>query len=181
MMDTPQEPRKQQIVDEVLQDFAGMSRERANFETLWDEIAGYIDPPARNTFCFGNLQPQGLKKTELQYDARASLALERFSAIMDSLCTPRNSIWHGLEASDPELKKSRRVKLYFAEVTRRLFAARYAPIANFSSQNQMIYHHLGAYGTGGPFIDQYVSMDGVRSMRYKTLALGDAYLRENHQ
>lgn len=181
MVDQPQSPADQKIVDEVLNDFSQMARERCNFESLWTEIAELIDPPSRYTFAFGNNGPQGLKKTEMQFDSRGALALERFSAIMDSLCTPRNSIWHGLEASDPELKKQRRVKLYFEEVTRRLFAMRYAPTANFSSQNQMVFRGLGAYGTAVPFIDEYMGHGGVRGVRYKTLALGEAYLRENHQ
>ena len=41
-----------------------------------------------------------MKKTQQQVDATGMLALHRFAAIADSLLTPANSQWHGIEAND---------------------------------------------------------------------------------
>jgi hypothetical protein len=68
-------------------------------------------------------------------------------------------------------------------VTKILFKQRYAPIANFASQNQQVYQSLGAFGTGAMFIDQAVNEWGVpvAQLRYKAIPLGELYIHENHQ
>lgn len=179
----PQSQAYEDLVQEALQEFAQMRTYRTSHEAEWDEIAELIDPVASGTFAYTSYSTPGEKKTDRQIDATAMLALSRFGAILDSLLTPRNMIWHVLEGSDPELKKDRDTRLWYEEATRRLFAQRYSPIANFSSQNQAIYQSLGAYGTGNLFIDQAVNQNNVPlpALRYKALPVGEVFLRENHQ
>src|SRR3546814_19804187 len=74
--------------------------------------------------------------------------------------------------------KDRQVRLWFEEATRLLFKYRYAPKANFSSQNQQNYKSLGAFGTGAVFIDELAA---ERGLRYKNLHLGGIFFAENHQ
>lgn len=173
----------QALVDSALQEFAQLRQPRESaFESHWNEVAELIDPPSRNTFTFGSWNTPGEKKTDKQVDATGMLALERFKAICDSLLTPRNQTWHTLAADNPYLMKNRRVQLWFEEVTRILFKYRYAPNANFSSQNQGVFHSLGAYGTGSLFIDSFRAKDrGGKGLRYKSLHIGTTYFRENHQ
>jgi len=169
------------IVDGILREYAARKLRRYTTEGHWQEVAELVAPSFINTFFeWGEMVP-GMKKTEKQIDSKAALALSRFGAIMDSLLTPRNSKWHGLEASDPVLNKNRNVKLWFEDTTRRLFKYRYAPTANYSSQNQQIYRSLGAFGTGPMFIDRLYSMDGTKGFRYKCMSLGNVYISENHQ
>ncbi len=121
----------------------------------------------------------GQRKTEYVFDSTAALALNRFGAIMDSLLTPRNSKWHSLQASNPDLNKKREVRLWFEDVKTILFHYRYLPIANFASQNQQNFKGVGAFGTGCLFTDKL--LDGQRGIRYKTISLGEIYFAENHQ
>lgn len=175
--------REEQIVRETMQEFSELQIWRNIFAAQWEEVAELVLPTSRNTFMYGNFNWPGQKKTDKQVDATAMMALHRFGAILDSLVTPRNMQWHGLTAMDDDLAKDRQVKLWFEDVTRRLFKLRYAPIGNFASQNQNVYQSLGAFGNGSLFIDQ--ARDGlnnpVKGIRYKALPLGETFFRENHQ
>jgi hypothetical protein len=175
--------REEQIVMESMEEFAQMQLWRNTFASQWEEVAELVLPTSRNTFYYGNFNWPGQKKTDRQVDASAMMALHRFGAILDSLLTPRNQIWHQLTAQTPELKKDRATRLWYQEVTRRLFNLRYAPIANFSAQNQNNYQSLGAFGTGGMFVDQAMGPDGTMlpALRYKAIPLGELFLHENHQ
>lgn len=169
------------IVKDSLAEFSELQTARAVYAAHCEEIAELVDPPSRNTFFYGSYNTPGQKKTDRQVDGNAGLALDRFAAILDSLLTPRNQTWHSVTTDNEYLLKSRRVRVYYETVTRLLFKARYAPIANFSGQNQTIFRSLGAYGTGGMFTDSYLGQDGKKGLRYKGIPLGELYLRENHQ
>ena len=168
------------LAQEILQEFKSVAGNRSNWEGHWQEIAERVLPSQSNSFnTFNNYnQTEGEKRTEFIFDSTASIALNRFSAILDSLLTPRNSIWHKLIASDPNLMKDRSAQLYFDEVTRLLFKYRYTPRANFSSQNQQNFKSLGAFGTGSLFIDDLFNEPGIR---YKAIHLSELFFVENHQ
>ncbi len=178
----PMTDREQRLVDETLKEFSQLNVWRNTFAAQWEEIAELIDPPSRNTFMYGNFNWPGQKKTERQMDATGMLALGRFAAICDSLLTPRNMFWHGLEASDPYINKQRGVKLYFEEMRNRLFRYRYKANSNFSANNQGVYKALGAYGTGAMFIDEFDgTVFGGKGLRYKNVPVGELFIHQNHQ
>lgn len=171
--------REEAIVADVMREFGELQLYRNVFAAQWEEVAELIVPTSRNTFFFGNMNWPGEKKTNRQVDASGMVALSRFSAICDSLLTPRNMFWHQLEANDPYVMKDRATRLWFEEVTKILFKERYAPNANFSAQNQNNYQSLGAFGTAAMFVDDFDHPAG--GLRYKAIPLGELFLRENHQ
>lgn len=175
--------KAEDILRDSMQEFSQLQTVRANFASQWDEAAQLIRPTSRNTFYYGNFNFPGEKKTDRQVDTRAALALMRFSAILDSLLTPRNMVWHMLGANSDYLMKSRAVRLWFEQATKTLFKYRYSPIANFSAQNYGVYEELGAFGNGVMFVDQACDEGGrlVPGLRYKNIPLGEMFLRENHQ
>lgn len=179
----PMTDEDEEIFREAMQDFAQMQLWRNTFAAQWEEIAAIVLPNYVNTFYYGNFNWPGMKKTMQQVDASAMLALHRFGAIMDSLLTPRDQIWHGLESIDPALMEDRDTRMWYQEATRRLFAHRYSAMSNFSSQNQQNYQMMGAFGTGAMFIDQLCDETGnlVKGLRYRSIPLGELFLRENHQ
>jgi hypothetical protein len=176
-----QSDREMMIVARVMQEFSQLQTARNTFASQWEEVAELVLPTSRNTFMYGSFNWQGQKKTDRQVDASGMMALSRFAAICDSLLTPRNMFWHGLEANDPYVMKDRATKLWFEDTTRRLFKYRYSPHGNFSAQNQNNYQSLGAFGTGAMFVDEFFSLTGERGLRYKAIPLGELFLRENHQ
>lgn len=171
----------QEVVDTSLREWFQLQTWRNVFATHWEEVAELILPTSRNTFFHGSWNFPGQKKTDRQVDSTGALALMRFVSILDSLLTPRNMTWHGLQASDDYVMKDRATRLWFEQVTRILFKYRYHPMANFSANNCNHWESLGAFGNGSLMIDAYEGDDGQQGLRYLELPLGEMYWRENHQ
>lgn len=172
--------REDAIIADSLQDFQAKQLDRATFGSQWEEVSELVLPTSRNTFFFGNYNWPGQKKTDRQVDATGMMALQRFAAICNSLITPRNMIWHGLEADDDYVMKQRGVKLYFEQTNKALFSRRYKASANFSGQNHSNFQNLGAFGTCGMFIDKLDPSYGP-GLRYKAVPLGELFIGQNHQ
>jgi len=164
--------------EEILGKLGQMMNHRVNFENQWNEIAERIIPSHVNTFDMSGITTPGQKNTDKIFDSTASIALSRFSAIVDSLLTPMNQKWHRLSSSNPYINRDRSVRLWFDEVTDILFRYRYYPRANFVSQNQQNFSSLGAYGSGVLFTDRLKDEMGLR---YRNIHLGEVYFAENHQ
>lgn len=174
-------PREAEIVQESLREFNQLVTYKAVFNSHCEEVAELILPTSRNTFFYGSQNWPGEKKTQRQVDASGMVALTRFAAICDSLLTPRNATWHTVKADNDYVMKDRATQLWFEDTTKRLFKYRYAPIANFSGQNQNNYQSLGAFGNGAMFIDRFDDGLRTRGMRYKGVPFGEIYFKENHQ
>ena len=85
--------------DELLRRHARLLSERVVWESHWDEVAQHVLP--RSDFFQGRRNP-GDKHTEKILDATACLALERFTASMESMLIPRTQRWHGLRSQRAE-------------------------------------------------------------------------------
>ena len=161
--------------------FSELQIQRAVFASQWEEAAELIWPTSRNTFFYSNYNWQGMKKTDRQIDATGMLALTRFTAICDSLITPRNSMWQRFAPEEDALLKDRDTKLFFEQLTKTVFKHRYAPTGNFVSQNQSVYTHLGAFGNGAMYVEPYFSRVGERGNRYINIPLGEIFFHQDHQ
>jgi hypothetical protein len=174
--------REGQIVSGILREFTEYQVRRAMFAGQWEEVAQLILPTSRNTFFYQSYNTPGLKKTQQQVDATGALALHRFCAIADSLVTPRNMFWHGLQG-DEYVMKDRATRLWFESATKLLFQIRYAANANFAAQNYNNWQSLGAFGNSTMFVDKFDNRwhRGTRGLRYKSVPLGETFFGENHQ
>ena len=175
--------RESDIVSSIMREFTELTIWRNTHALQLEETAQLIWPEHRNTFFYGSWTWPGMKKTQQQVDATGMLALHRFAAISDSLLTPANSQWHGLEANDEYVMKDRATRLYFATLTRLLFKYRRNPLANFRGQNNSNWRSLGAFGNATMFIDAFDGRDfrGLRGLRYRAVPLGETFFGENHQ
>ena len=158
---------------------ASLRAGRSNFDTQWEEASERVLPQYKSTFLSrGSAQiAPGLKNTELQFDATTAFAAQRFSAVMESLITPQNSIWHLFKSIDPVLKRNRAVRIFFDELGETLFSYRYRPVANFVGNSQQVYLALGVYGNGSLYVDQ---PDKQRGLRYRNIHLAESYFDVNH-
>jgi hypothetical protein len=174
--------REAQIVSGILREFSQFQTRRSGFAAQWEEVAQLILPTSSNTFFYGSYNSPGQKKTAQQVDATGALALHRFCAIADSLVTPRNMHWHGLQGDD-YVMKDRATRLWFENATKALFRHRYAANANFAAQNYNNWQSLGAFGNATMFIDRFDDRweRGHRGLRYKSVPLGETFYGENHQ
>ncbi len=178
-MTRKQKEKADETASKVIKEFQSRSGSRFNFETQWQEITERMVPLSNRNFnAFNQFVTKGEKRTIEIFDSTACTALNRFGAILDSLLTPRNQTWHRLMPDQPALYKSRDVRLYFEEANRLLFKYRYAPKANFASNNYQNYKSLGAYGTGSVFVDELYKEAGLR---YKNIHLSQMFFAENHQ
>jgi hypothetical protein len=147
---------------------------RSTWNSHWTEVAERI-LPRKAEFEKGTNpsadQQRGEKRTQKVFDSTGALALERFSAAMESMLTPRNARWHKLRPIDEALRENHEVEVYLDEVTRILFANRYAPKANFASQASELYLDLGAFGTGVMFAEDNLGV----GIRYSSIPLEQSY------
>jgi|TARA_Y100000310_G_scaffold321795_2_gene379951 hypothetical protein len=164
--------------DHIIARYDKLKGERGTWENHWQEIAERVLPRYSDSFISpASMLTKGEKKTEKMFDSTAAIALERFAAAMESMLTPRNSTWHRLSSSNPFLNRDRETELWFAEATRILFSRRYAPEANYASQQHEVYMGLGAFGTGAMFIDRH----DAGGLRYSSVNLADIIFAMNHQ
>lgn len=153
---------------------------RGTWEAHWEEIAKRVFPSYAGSFINRGETTQGEKRTDEMVDPTAALALPKFAAAMESMLTPRNSTWHRLVPTDKTLQRNRTARMYFDDVNDILFRYRYAPNANYASQQHEAYMGLGAFGTAGLFVDKLQHF-GERGLRYRAIHLGEIYFLENHQ
>jgi hypothetical protein len=174
--------REQDLVSETMKEFSELQTWRNTFAAQWEEAAELVWPTSRNTFWYGNFNWPGMKKTDRQIDATGMAALAKFAAICDSLITPRNMIWQQIVADNEYVMKDRATRLWFEQVTKILFKYRYDPVANFASQNQNVYTSLGAFGTGGMYVEEYIDpQTRKRGNRYINIPLGELFIHQNFQ
>lgn len=161
-----------------IQRLGTLRSDRGNWNGQWEEAADRIIPAHRNSFQ-GPLanRAEGEKKTQLQFDATAGLAAQKFMSVIESIATPQGAVWERFKAIDPILQKNRAVKLFFEALAQTLHDYRYRPVANFVGNSQQVYLSLGVYGNGILFIDQ---PEKSRGLRYRNIHLGEAYFVENH-
>lgn len=154
---------------------------RTNWDTQYEQIARRVMPSYANSFTANGMsQTEGQPKTEEMVDATAALALPKFAAAMESMLTPRNQTWHRLAPTDKTLKRNRAVMQWFDDANDLLFKYRYAPYANYASQQHENYMALGAFGTASLYVDALAPRYGG-GVRYRSVPLGQTYFLENHQ
>ncbi|PWR24975.1 portal protein [Zavarzinia aquatilis] len=158
---------------EILRRQQHYESERGTWERHWGEVARYVLP--RESLFQGQARNPGEQRTEYQFDATAPLSLDRFAAAMESLLIPRQSLWHTLRPADEALAENAGVMAWCEHVNRRLYAARYAPRANFSSQAHETFLSLGAFGTGCLFIDDDIG----HGTRYMAIPLSSLWIDED--
>lgn len=150
-----------------------LATDRANFNSLWQQVAERILPGEAN---FTAQRTPGEARTERVYDATASLGLRKYAAIIESLSMPRTTEWHQLQPEEESLTDNHAVKSYLEEVNKGLFRRRYAPAANFTAQIGSVNLGLGAFGNAPLYVDEIPGF----GRRYKAVPLSELYFCENH-
>lgn len=157
---------------EIIREQERLKSCRGIWDSHWQEIAERIWP---DRALFQGDKPGGDKRTERVFESTPALALTRFAAAMEAMLTPRTQRWHRLSVPDPELQENSEVQRYLDAVTDALFRARYAPKANFASQQHEAYLSNGAFGTGVIFVDEIVG----ESLRYRAIPLSEVFIGED--
>lgn len=184
LVHTPPSQEEERLGKELCAEFRQLYGLRGVWEQHWQQIAEQMLPGHMHSFNALSIRTAGAKRMQYVFDSTAILALKRFSAIMDSVLTPWGKRWHSIAPEDETLLRYREVKLWCEQATEFLFNRRYRYNANFAPQNLCTWSSLGAYGSGGLFVDEldirnpHYRMPGFR---YKNIPLGESYYREDHQ
>lgn len=159
-----------QIAADILRDQSAMEAQRYNFDTTNQRIADLILPGS--ALFTQQTVVQGQRRDQFTFDSTGALALNKFSAAVESILTPRTNRWHGLGPLDDNLTKIPAVRLYCEAWTDILFRARYQPAAGFTYATAETYQSLGAFGNGCIFLDDQIG----QNLRYRGLFVGEVWV-----
>jgi hypothetical protein len=172
--------REETLAERICQEYAEAKTGRGVWERHWEDVARLVLPHYQTSFYTNGNTVPGAERGQDMFDVTANTALFRFAAAMESMLTPRNGIWHRIRITDPDLMKRRTVQLWCDQVNDLLFHYRYAPAANYQSQQHDGYISTGAFGTSCLYVDKLASAR-QRGLRYRNINLGEVFFRENHQ
>lgn len=160
--------------DQICREQEQLASQRSNFDNLWQRVVHRVLP---NSDQFTELTMEGQSKTQRLFTSLPVTANSRFAAFIHEGMTPRDQIWHGLAPEDDALKDNQSVSRYLDRVSKALFAQRYRPLANFTSQRHDCYLSAGAIGNYCLFVDEDIGFGA----RYKSLYIAQVWWSENHQ
>lgn len=164
----------QEIIDDILHHQGELEQQRAPWEPVWREVDQRVNPLGEGAFT--ERTPGQLNGLDI-FDHTATLALERFTAAYTGMIIPRGERYHTLTSTSSTLNDNPAWQAWVELATDRLFAARYAPQAAFSTEAQMNIRSLGSYGSGPMWVD---SQPG-RGLFYRTLHLAECYVDEDYR
>ena len=104
--------RAEPDVQDLLRQFNRLKGMRGAWDAHWQEVKDRVWPHGAD---FTQKRQPGDKRTEQMLDATAALDLEKFSAVLESLLTPRQNQWHKLVPTDDELKEDSEVKAWLED------------------------------------------------------------------
>lgn len=112
------------------------------------------------------------------YDSTGTRSLPKYISILERLATPDGQRWHGLMASNPALRRQRRVRAYFDELETVLFKYRADPRARFRVASNEVYSSIGVYGNGPIYIGERApnARDRRRGFKYVACPFRDVFL-----
>ena len=137
-------------VDAIIREQAKLAGERANWDSWCQQIGLRVLPESAQ---FTIINEEGTRRQDRLFTTRPVIANQQFAAVMEDLLTPRSQIWHALVFEDDDLDDEES-KIYLERLNKLLFSLRYRSNANYASQKQQGYLHLGAYGSSCMFIDE---------------------------
>lgn len=155
---------------------------RAPYEGEWRRSSAYCLPAHHHLWQTVGSQPlvTGNPAATVQYahDSTARKAVPKFATICHRLATPKSQVWHKLTASNRDLMKQRAVQLYFGELNRALWQARYDAKARFAAAQTQHYVAQAVYGTGVKYIAQRrkTPLNPRSGLHYRHVNLRDVYV-----
>ena len=146
-------------LDQLIECAAQARAGRANWDTLWQDIADRVLPQMAD---FTVRRTDGERRTEKMFDATAALAAQRALAACTSFFWPSNQRYQRLTADMPKNQSSQAVDQFLDDATDILFKVRYSPRAAFEAQMSEAGLSFLVFGTGILFIDDMLTNPAIR-------------------
>ncbi|WP_414902469.1 portal protein [Sphingomonas flavalba] len=169
--------------DDLLRRQGVMETARANFEGLWQEVAQLLLPRQAEFLGSDFAATQGLRRTERIFDETAMLSLDHGVAVFEGEVIPQGGLWQRLMARDEALLRNQRVRLWFEQLTDRLFALRNSPYSGFANQTHESVASLLAFGVQGMWVDSLRQPGTGRAvgLSYRSEHIGQIFIQENYR
>lgn len=164
--------QNEEEVRACLEQHSALAAERTNWQSTWRDIDERFDPQTQGGFYKMN---QGIELGLTNFDATGQEGLDRYTAAIAGLTTPRNQRWHGLTVADKDLLRVPAVARWLEHATDRLFACRYAPAAGFEMQMGADIRQGGKYGTAPLWVDEQVGV----GLFYNAIHLAQVFIAED--
>lgn len=175
------------LVTDELARYNEAKTERSKNENDWRMSSAYCLPRHYSAWTHEGVADYGnqgaAQARRIAYDSTGVLALPKYAAILERLCTPYPQRWHGLTSSNKDLMRSYRVRMYFDQLTELLFEKRYVSRANFRQSAAEVYTSMGCYGTGPIYLGQRTpnALSRAPSLLYKACPLRDIFVLLNDE
>lgn len=166
-------PVKNRSVEEIISIADKKKKDRANWESWWDEVI-YYTIPSRDSSISRSVTSGEKLPTDL-YDSSGIWGLAVFAAgIMGYLVNP-STAWFGLKADNPHLMKKRRVKEFFQNA-RDIMLEIYNG-SNFYHQMHELIIDFGSVGTGNFYREE----DDEDTFRYYARHVSECVIGQDHK
>lgn len=164
----------------ILKRQAQMEADRANFDTMWQDVAQYLLPRQADFLQMGGVAAQGQRRTSRLFDETAMLALDRGVAVCEGYAIPRGTRWQLLGPRDDELIRMRHVREWYERKTGQLFELRSAPYSGFDTQAHESFASLLAMGNQSMWSEIRRDAQGrPLGIYYRSEHIGSIWVRED--
>jgi len=161
------------LADEFIRRQETMAAERAQLDSLWQEIADLVRPMRAD---FTLRRQPGEKRQQKLFDGTAGLAADSLAAGLWGMITNSANAWFALRQAGPETEERSEANLWLDEVTRRMRDAFAADGQKFYSRVMELYADLVTFGTG----IFYTEEDAISGrIHYSCRHLSECFVAEN--
>ncbi len=136
-------------IEQCLQRFDSKKTERANADSVWQEVRDYMLP---NRPSFTSDETPGKKTMSKIFDGTAIDAINVCKAGINGMMTNAALPWHGIEMEDDALNKNADIQAALAEVNEVM--ARQYHVSNFYTNIDGVYEEVIGFGESGLFIGE---------------------------
>lgn len=161
------------MVEEILRRLEKM-KNRAEWETTWQEISDYILPRKGNI----TNRTKQVKRTQKLFDSTAIHANELLAASMQGTLTSASTTWFSLRMRDDEANLDKDIVTWLDTCAKRMYKAFGA--SNFTSESHEVYLDLGTIGTSCLLEEESeTKVAGFNGLNFRAIHIGEYYIEEN--
>ena len=160
---------------EIIRRYDRLLSQRANFETLFQEVADYVLPRKSNITV---KRSPGTKQTEKLYDSTAINANELLASSLQSTLMSTSILWFSIVPRNRELMKDLETRDWCENTTNKIFYA--IRNSNFDSEAPELCLDLGAFGTSCMRQEEkQLQRKGFNGFVFETLDISEYVIEEN--
>lgn len=161
------------IAERKLARFEALKKDRDIIDSEFDDLARLLHP---TRIGFKTELARGDSRTDDSYDSTPQQARWQLATTMEGFVTPKGGeSWLKVESEDDRLMELHDVRLWFEDVTNKVFQAIYAPEAAFHRATEGMYNDIATFGAGPISIFERFGPSGVPRPAFQSVHLKNCY------